>query len=326
MTIAVAMKSHITIALLFVVSACASQPAIDVSEQTGAMQLESVLTKQNWMHGSVNCDDNTDPSQDVYKHNATTFIVRQNKCLNFEAPFMYILVGKEKILLLDTGALSDNSEFSFQQQITDIVGKDVLSDRELLVVHSHSHSDHYQGDSSLATLSNVHIVKPSASDVQQAFEFTNWPDGEKTIDLGDRKITVLPTPGHQEEAITVYDEHTKWLLTGDTLYPGYIYVKNWQSYRNSIAKLVTFANNHAVSAIMGAHIEMKQLPGEYYPIGATYQPNETQLDLSVQSMNNLNQQLQMYKEPTKIIFNDFIVEPMSGFQKTISNAARWITQ
>ncbi|NMP15361.1 MBL fold metallo-hydrolase [Thalassotalea sp. Y01] len=315
-----------TKALLLLLSGCASQQAIDASEQTRIMPVESMLGKQNWMRGSADCDTNIEPSQDVYKHNETTIIVRQNKCLNFEAPFMYILVGKEKILLLDTGALTDNVEFSFQQQLTDIVGKAVLSDRELLVVHSHSHSDHYQGDSSLSTLSNVHIVKPSRSDVQQAFEFTNWPDGEKTIDLGDRKVTILPTPGHQEEAITVYDEQTKWLLTGDTLYPGYIYVKNWQSYRNSIAKLVTFANNHEVSAIMGAHIEMKHQPGAYYPIGATYQPNEAQLDLSVQSMNNLNQQLQIYKEPTKIIFNDFIIEPMSGFQKTISNAARWLTQ
>jgi hypothetical protein len=38
-------------------------------------------------------------------------------------------------------------------------------------------------------------------------------------------------PDNQEETISIYDHQTKWLMTGDTLYPGYIYVKDWQAYR-----------------------------------------------------------------------------------------------
>ena len=115
-------------------------------------------------------------------------------------------------------------------------------------------------------------------------------------------------------------------MTGDTLYPGYIYVKDWEAYRNSIDRLATFASNNKVAAIFGAHIEMKNQARLYYAIGSTYQPNEAQLDLSVERLQALNTELKKSDKPHEIIFDDFIIKPMSGFQKTLSNAARWITQ
>jgi hypothetical protein len=33
-----------------------------------------------------------------------TFILRQSKCVHFQAPFLYLLVGDETVLLPDTGA------------------------------------------------------------------------------------------------------------------------------------------------------------------------------------------------------------------------------
>ena len=59
---------------------------------------------------------------------------------------------------------------------------------------------------------------------------------------------------------------TKWLLTGDTFYPGYLYVKDWNEYKNSIARLVSFSNTHEIDAILGAHVEMKNKAGEYYEL------------------------------------------------------------
>src|ERR1700753_3388855 len=39
-----------------------------------------------WMHGSASCNQNTDPEVQVHAYNATTYIIRQNKCKTFEAP------------------------------------------------------------------------------------------------------------------------------------------------------------------------------------------------------------------------------------------------
>jgi len=40
-------------------------------------------------------------------------------------------------------------------------------------------------------------VKPTSADV--------GPDGQASVELGERTLTVIPTPGHQEEAMTIYD-------------------------------------------------------------------------------------------------------------------------
>tara|TARA_R110000737_G_scaffold8173_1_gene23780 strand:- start:19574 stop:20536 length:963 start_codon:yes stop_codon:yes gene_type:complete len=314
-----------TISLLFVFS-CSTPTKVNANstEQTG--NYKSTILKQDWIHGSENCETNQESAFDVYQHDAHSFIIRQNKCLTFEAPFIYILVGEQKILVIDTGALSDNPAFSLYTELAKIIGKEQLAVKELLVVHSHSHRDHYKGDVYFNGRANVKVIKTSAIDVRSFFGFTDWPQGQKTIELGARKITVIPTPGHQEEAISIYDHHTKWLMTGDTLYPGYIYVKDWDAYRDSIERLTNFTNNNDVIAIMGAHIEKKKSPNSFFPIGATYQPNEAKLDLGVGSLQMLNKELKAIDESREIIFDDFIIKPMSSFQKMLSNAARWFTQ
>ncbi|EDY84934.1 hypothetical protein VDG1235_4568 [Verrucomicrobiia bacterium DG1235] len=116
--------------------------------------------------------------------------------------------------------------------------------------------------------------------MREFFAFEQWPNGEAYFDLGDRNLTIIPTPGHQEDAISLYDSQTKWLLTGDTIYPGYVHVKNWSEYTKSIARLDEFVTTHEVSAVLGAHVETTTTPGEIYPIGTIYQPDEVPLLLA----------------------------------------------
>jgi hydroxyacylglutathione hydrolase len=291
-----------------------------------ALQRESVLANNGWIHGAVDCADSEDAAIDVYRHDETTLILRQNKCLSFEAPFIYVLVGVSKVLVLDTGATQSAAEFPLFQTIQSVIGEEALATRQILVVHSHSHSDHYKGDLQFKDKPNATIVNSSGDDVRNFFGFNEWPAEPVSLELGGRKLTVIPTPGHQEEAITIYDPQTKWLLTGDTVYPGVIYIKDWQDYTNSIARLVSFSASHAVSAILGAHIEMTREPGEYYPIGTTFQPDEAPLDLKLEDLLKLNTALQESDAEKERVFVNFIVVPMSGLQKAISNIARWLTQ
>ena len=81
-----------------------------------------------------------------------------------------------------------------------------------------------------------------------------------------------------------------------------------------------------MSAVLGAHVEMTNKAGEYYPIGTIHQPNEASLILTTESLAALNSELEKSKKPKKIIMNEFIVAPMNTFQKMISNLARWIFQ
>jgi glyoxylase-like metal-dependent hydrolase (beta-lactamase superfamily II) len=291
--------------------------------------LTSLMDKE-WRHGSPNCTTNSDPTFDVFTYNSSSYILRQNKCLSFEAPFIYLLFGDETLLVLDTGATKEPLDFALYQTIESINKKvsmrQGIPTRKLLVVHSHSHADHYAGDQQFVTQPDVTLIEPNEKAMRAYFNFSHWPNGEAKLNLGGREITILPTPGHQEEAISIYDEQTKWLLTGDTFYPGVLFVKHWQDFKQSISRLVIFASTHEVSAVLGAHIEMTNTPGEYYPIGTVYQPNEAPLVLSLDSLKTLNNELVKVAKPSELIFNQFIVKPMNTAQKTLSNIARWMTQ
>jgi len=291
-----------------------------------SLERESVLGGRRWIHGSSDCTVNSDPAIDVYAHDQTTYILRQNKCMTFEAPFIYVLVGENKILILDTGAIEGHSDFSLYQTIQSVLGQETIDARTILVVHSHSHSDHYKGDAELKGNPKVTLVKPTGEDVRGFFGFKEWPDRKASVELGGRTLIVIPTPGHQEEAITIYDPQTKWLLTGDTLYPGYIFVKNWEEYKSSIMRLALFSESNDVIALLGSHIEMTSEPGRYYPIGTTFQPKEAALDLAPDNLRKLSNKLEESDEKKELVFDGFIVAPMNIIQRALSNIARWITQ
>lgn len=320
---------HMLLAVLLLMSPCCGFTQV-IDPSVGSKDLVSPLDQKKWIHGSADCKLNADLAIEVFRFDHSSYILRQNKCLSFEAPFIYVLFGTEKVLVLDTGATESALDFPLYKTVRSLIVEQAEQDgetgKELLVIHSHSHSDHYAGDSQFEGKPNVTLVAPNGVAVAQFFAFSEWPVSEVNIELGGRRLTIIPTPGHQEEAITVYDPQTKWLLTGDTFYPGYIYVKDWNDYKKSIDRLVSFSKIHEVSSLLGAHIEMTGTPGEYYPIGTIYQPNEAVLVLKPEHLVALDSALKKSDEPKKIVLNEFIVAPMNFFQKTISNIARWILQ
>jgi glyoxylase-like metal-dependent hydrolase (beta-lactamase superfamily II) len=180
---------------------------------------DSLLRDKQWIHGAEDCEVGDDPAIEVHRYDDASYILRQSKCLNFEAPFMFLLLGTKTALLLDSGATKDAIDFPLYDTVRVLV-----ADRDIVLIHSHSHGDHRQGDVQFEGKSGVTVVEASGNGVTEFFGFTDWTSGESRLELGGRELVILPTPGHQEEAITVYDPKTQWLLTGDTVYPGYIYV------------------------------------------------------------------------------------------------------
>jgi hypothetical protein len=67
-----------------------------------------------WIHGATECSQSTDPQIHVHQYDDDTFILRQSKCSDpgtpqerwpsFEAPFIYLLIGTNRALLVDSGA------------------------------------------------------------------------------------------------------------------------------------------------------------------------------------------------------------------------------
>src|SRR5881394_124369 len=70
-------------------------------------QLVSGTMDVHWNQGSEDCVKNPQPPIQVHQYNAQTFILRESLCATYEAPFIYLLIGKTKALLIDTGAVAD---------------------------------------------------------------------------------------------------------------------------------------------------------------------------------------------------------------------------
>ncbi len=267
-----------------------------------------------WIHGSADCAQNTDPPLQVHAYNADTFILRQNKCIHYEAPFIYLLFGEEKVFMQDTGATADAAVFPLRATVEDLIttwlagrSRDSI---ELVVTHSHAHGDHIAADGQFMGQPGTTVVGTSVSAVSAFFGIASWPTQEVTYDLGGRVLDILPIPGHQTSHLAVYDRATGLLLTGDTLYPGRLYVSDWSAYSDSVERLGAFALLHPIAYVLGTHIEMSDSPGIDYPIGSTYQPNEHALPLDSSHLFELRDAVRaLGNNPARDVHDDFIISP-----------------
>src|SRR6185312_14791823 len=100
-----------------------------------------------WNHGSPDCATAAEPAFQVHAVDGDTFILRQSKCSSFEAPFLYLLFGTDRALLLDTGAEPGPGQpFPLREVVQGIVAewsvRHKRSSIDLIVAHTHGHDDH----------------------------------------------------------------------------------------------------------------------------------------------------------------------------------------
>jgi hydroxyacylglutathione hydrolase len=216
----------------------------------------------SWIHGSRSRRRRTDPPLQVHTLAPGTVLMRQSKDLTFEAPFILLLMGESRALLLDTGATPDRLlRETVDELIEAWVTEHDTSDYELVVAHTHGHGDHIAGDSSFADRPATTLVGTDEGAVRAFFGITGWPAEVVTFDLGGRLVEVFGIPGHHTASIALYDDRTGLLHTGDTVYPGRIYVEDAAALLDSLDRLATFSQTRDVVAVLGCHVEMTRSPG-----------------------------------------------------------------
>jgi glyoxylase-like metal-dependent hydrolase (beta-lactamase superfamily II) len=147
--------------------------------------------------------------------------------------------------------------------------------------------------------------------VRAFFGLDRSADHTAAFDLGERTLTVLAIPGHEEASIAIYDPATGTLLTGDTLYPGVLVVEHWAAFRTSAARLAAFAQQQAVKRVLGAHIEAKAEAGKFFEPRTPFQPNEHGLALDARHIELLNREtIRMGAVPAGPVATDeFVIVP-----------------
>jgi glyoxylase-like metal-dependent hydrolase (beta-lactamase superfamily II) len=186
----------------------------------------------------------------------------------------YLIEGKSRALMFDTGmGIGDLKALTAK-----------LTRLPVVVLNSHTHHDHVGNNWQFDTVYGMdtdftrrnaqgsreaaqkEIAKgevcgelpkgfDSAAYTTRPWKITHWVhDGEK-IDLGGREIEIVATPGHTPDAICLFDKANGLLFTGDTFYPGEIWLfspeTDLAAYGRSVKRMAALAPQ--VKVVLGAH-------------------------------------------------------------------------
>ena len=233
----------------------------------------------HWNEGAPDCNAAPQDALQIHKYEPQTFILRQSPCADFEANFIYLLIGSDKALLIDTGAVADPKAMPLAKTVLGLLPDKDHKKLPLLVAHTHRHLDHRAGDPQFASLPSVQVVPFDLEGVRAFFGFTDWPNGIAHLELGGRTVDVIPTPGHNQTHVAFYDDRTGILFSGDFLMPARLLIEDAAAYRESALRVIDCLKTRPLTHILGGHIELNEA-GRAYRFGSHYHPNEHRLELA----------------------------------------------
>lgn len=209
---------------------------------------------------------------EVYKVAPDVFAIYEPH--QFEETISYLILGHARALLFDTGmGIGDLKALTSN-----------LTTLPVTVLNSHTHNDHVGDNWQFDTVYGMDTdftrqnAKGSKTDAQaeitpgeicgtlpegfdrsayatRPWHVTKWLHDHDSIDLGGRTIEVIATPGHTPDSICLFDHARGLLFSGDTYYPGPIWLfrpeTDLVAYGRSVRKLA--ALQPQVRLVLGAH-------------------------------------------------------------------------
>jgi glyoxylase-like metal-dependent hydrolase (beta-lactamase superfamily II) len=214
----------------------------------------------------------TDTWFEVYKVAPDVFAIYEPH--QSEETISYLILGRERALLFDTGmGIGDLKALTSK-----------LATLPVTVLNSHTHNDHVGDNWQFDTVYGMDTefsrqnAKGSKADAQaeiapgeicgalpagfnpsayatRPWHVTKWLHDGDSIDLGGRTIEVIASPGHTPDSICLLDRTNRLLFSGDTYYPGPIWLYRPETdlvaYRKSVRRLA--ALQPQVKLVLGAH-------------------------------------------------------------------------
>jgi hydroxyacylglutathione hydrolase len=222
-----------------------------------------------------------EPAFQAQEIDENTIAIRQSLRTSFEAPFLYLLFGTERALLIDTGVEGVDLRSEVDGLLNEWAATHGKAVPDLVVMHSHGHSDHKGGDAQLGERPGTTVVGLEAKDIEAFFGIQDWPNQPGSIDLGGRMLQIVPTPGHADTHVMVFDQTTRILFSGDAIYPGRLYYQceNAATYEATINRIASYVVENQVKWLLGGHIEMSTTPGQTFPQDEKVRHDEHLLEL-----------------------------------------------
>ncbi|MBQ0001197.1 MAG: MBL fold metallo-hydrolase [Clostridiales bacterium] len=128
--------------------------------------------------------------------------------------YCYLLIGKEKALLIDTGV----SGMKIREEVEQV------TDLPLLLLNTHGDGDHVAGNNRFSEF-YMHKADYENCGLNGKLSGTLIPveDGDQ-IDLGGRMLKIIGIPGHTKGSIAVLDAENRQLFAGDSVQSGQIFM------------------------------------------------------------------------------------------------------
>ena len=268
----------------------------------------STLFTSPWNSGN----DKSEPEFHVQRIGKNIVVLRQSLLTTFEAPFMYLIFGDERALLIDTGVEGGALRAVIDLEIEDWLRANGRERIALTVMHSHRHKDHIGGDKGFAERPDTEIVGHNPDAIAEFFAIDDWPAGSANYDLGGRSVEILPTPGHHPSHVMVFDPITRILFTGDTIYPGRLLFEcgKLDEFSATIDRVANFARANDVQWFLGGHIEMKTTPKSTFPQNQKSRKNEHLLELPASIVEDIQAGLADLSQELVITeYDEFVLLP-----------------
>jgi len=218
--------------------------------RAGLEKLKEIKTSRNWFK--------------VYDVGNDTYAI--DEPYNWEETISYLILGKNKALLFDTGMGLDSISVVVEE----------LTKLPVIVLNSHTHPDHIGGNTEFTNIIAMNTaftrfnalngyrhdqveweVSPSsfclsrlpradtANYFIKPFKVSRFITNGYVIDLGKRKLQVVATPGHTPDAICLFDKTAGYLWCGDSFYEGPILLSSdntdLRAYNQSINTMARYA-------------------------------------------------------------------------------------
>jgi glyoxylase-like metal-dependent hydrolase (beta-lactamase superfamily II) len=232
-----------------------------------------------------------DPWFEVYRVAPDVFAIYEPH--QSEETIGYLIEGNARALLFDTGmGIGDLKTLTLK-----------LTKLPIIVLNSHTHNDHVGNNWQFDTVygMDTEFTRRNAKDSPKqyakaeiapgqicgslptgfdraAYRTRPWTvskwlhDGDR-IDLGGRILEVVGTPGHTPDSIALFDRANGLLFTGDTYYPGTIWLylpeTDLAAYGQSIRRIAALRPD--VRVVLGAHNVPVAAPGVLEDLVAAFE-------------------------------------------------------
>lgn len=172
---------------------------------------------------------------------------------------MYLLIGNERALLIDSGY--------GKCDLKKIVAR--LTDKPVVLYNTHGHLDHANGSAGFDAYLHendfdVYRQHSSPEFLKRYYKDRVIPQAQMkplipcTLDLGGRKVEVIHTAGHTLGSVSMIDKYSGMAFCGDTINPWDVWLGLNESlpvgeYRKSLVRLLAAVERCNVTKLHSGH-------------------------------------------------------------------------